>query len=335
MADNEGQSSDLLRIKVDATGAELAVGSETPKLLARLVPAKYRLRGALNDAMIGRIIEKVRDNGQLDENETAFADRLLSDEYKKCLRLADIQLRAETIFQQNKDPKLLGSTPEQPDNPAVEPLEETSDDWLNKFRDDASLVDDDLVREIYARILAEEARSPRAFSLRTLGVLRYLDRQAATDFGNLQKVVFGAKYVPEQTQMVENDVLRHFDITHEVMLRLEDCGLVNASAHSWTTVTSFHAIKIELRNYNRFILVKNPDGSPIEVRLRVHLLTPAGRELSQISECEFQLDNFNRLISWLRTAAPAADFYCAELPHPTWEGSSSQLTFHLLEKIDV
>ena len=68
---------------------------------------------------------------------------------------------------------------------------------MNRIHEDMCLVDDEMLQEIYARILASESASPGSISLRTLGVLRYLDRRTAEAFALVQKVLFDS-YIPRQ-----------------------------------------------------------------------------------------------------------------------------------------
>ena len=180
---NEGTNENLLRVKADATGLDVSVGRSLPNLLGRLLPTKFRARRSVSDAITERILEKIRADEEFDEAEVAFAEDVLNDQASKYIRLKQIQTRAFNLLEESPITRLL-----EEGHGDESSTSQTSDDWVNKFREDASLVDDELVREIYARVLKEETQRPTAFSLRTLGVLRYLDRDAATAFGLVQKV---------------------------------------------------------------------------------------------------------------------------------------------------
>src|SRR6185436_9994554 len=213
-----------------------------------------------NEAITERILEKIRSNTGFDEAEVAFAEEILSDHAQKYIRLKHIQQRAYSLFEDAPPVPLI----EAGDAP-IPPPSQTSDDWVNKFREDASLVDDDMVSEIYARVLAEEARRPTSFSLRTLGVFRYLDREAAMAFGQLQKVLLNSAYVPQQT--TGNLVLNAVGLDHSTMLRLEDAGLVNSTANSEDEFKGA-VLTFSSSGHGRLLIALRADGKPINAKIR-------------------------------------------------------------------
>lgn len=59
---------------------------------------------------------------------------------------------------------------------------EISDDWLNRFRDEACEKSSEEAQELFSKVLAGEIRSPGAFSLKALTVLGDMDQKVATLF---------------------------------------------------------------------------------------------------------------------------------------------------------
>lgn len=324
----------MIRVKVDATGAELAVGKSVPGLLERLLPFKTRIRRNIDNAIAEAVTKKITHNRQLDAAELAFAEDLLSEHARKYLAFKNIQERATEIYESNKAVYQLGSAPSdtsesvQSDLPEGKNAFATPDDWINKFRDDASLVDDDLVREIYARVLAEEARQPTSFTLRTLGVLRYLDRETAEAFAKLQKVVVDGLAVPQQTTEADH-ILQRVGLNHTAMLMLNDAGLVSASAQS-TRRKEGEVVTLVCTGHQRVILAQSLDNSKMTLNLKVHLLTPAGRQLSRIAETEPDEAVFEGLVELVRKELPNIPLYVAELPFTDWEGTIGELNWELI-----
>ncbi|MBP6214308.1 MAG: DUF2806 domain-containing protein [Pyrinomonadaceae bacterium] len=327
----DGNKGDLIRVKLDATGAELAVGTEAPNLIDRLIPTRYRLNRAIKDALIERVAKKAHEGGELDEQESAFADEFLSQEYRKFLRLTDIQSRAAAIFEDVQDTKLLGSGSETAGtaDPVQEHQTGTSEDWVNKFREDAGLVDDEMVREIYSRILAEEAQRPTSISLRTLGVLRYLDHDAAKAFGRLQNVLIDGTMVPQQGPLTKS-IYEHAGIRHSDMLLLDDAGLVNASAQSKFTATGA-SVFISLTNHLRLIAGIKKAEPDVSLDLPVHLLTPAGVALASISDFPVEIAVFNLLKEWVRSNVKHATFIIAKVPFRGWVGNPDELVWETVD----
>jgi len=321
MPDKESIEQNLIRVKADVTGVDVSVGRSLPELLGRLLPAKFHIRRSVDHEITARILDKVRSDAEFDEAEVAFAEDLLSDHARKYVRLKKVHQRARSLFEEAKPVPLIEAGWDQDSSES-----ETSDDWVNKFREDASLVDDDLIREIYARVISEEAQRPKAFSLRTLGVLRYLDREAATAFGRLQKFLINGKLVPGSSLA---DTLKAFGLDHSTLLMLDDAGLVNASAHS-KYVPKGATLFFICSGHERLLMAHREDGASITPTLNVHLLTPAGEQLARIAESEPDEAAFTALASWLRQQLAGAELQMAKLPSREWSGPIDELEWEIV-----
>lgn len=325
---DDSNDQNLIRVKADATGVDFAVGGALPDLLARILPTKFQIRRSVDKEIAKRIVERIRSDSDFDDAELAFAEDLLSERAHKYVRLKHVQTRAHSLLEESPRPRLIESGSPESDS------DETSEDWVNKFREDASLVDDELVREIYARVLAEETKRPTAFSLRTLGVLRYLDREAASAFGLLQKVVINGTLVPQQSSD-KNHVLNMVGLNHATMLMLEDAGLVYSSAQSESRLDG-DALQFIASGHGRVLLAQRVDRSNITAKLQVHLLTPAGRQLARIAECEPDESAFLGFGSWLRSQLGSeVTIQYATLPSRDWSGKIGELTWQPLTQGDV
>lgn len=321
---NEDSNSNLLRVKADATGVDVSVGRSLPDLLARLLPSKFRARRSINDAIATRILEKIRADEHLNDADIAFAEEILNDQALKYVRLKQIQSRAYSLLEESPLTRLIGAG-----HAEASSTSETSDDWVNKFREDASLVDDELIREIYARVLKEEAECPTAFSLRTLGVLRYLDRDAATAFGLVQKVLVDGTCVPVQSSEKDN-ILNSVGLDHSTMMMLDDAGLINGATPSNYTKDA-DVVTFYLSGHERLVALRRNDRQPFSVSLKVHLLTPAGEQLARIAECEPNESALNSLTTWLGSHVTNSEVLLAKSPSRHWRGSFSDLDW---ERID-
>lgn len=321
---NEGTNETLLRVKADATGLDVSVGRSLPNLLARLLPAKLRARRSVSDAITDRILEKIRADEDFDEAEVVFAEDVLNDQASKYIRLKQVQTRAYNLLEESPITRLLEAG--HGDEPSTSQI---SDDWVNKFREDASLVDDELVREIYARVLKEETQRPTAFSLRTLGVLRYLDRDAATAFGLVQKVLIDGTCVPMQSPE-KSHILNSVGLDHATMLMLDDAGLINGATPSNYTKEA-EIVTFNLSGHCRIVALRRNDRQPLSVSVKVHLLTPAGEQLARIADCEPDESAFNGLTAWLGSHVTNSEVLVANVPSQDWSGRFGDLNF---ERID-
>lgn len=323
---NEEADQNLIRVKADATGVDVSVGRGLPDLIGRLLPSKFHIRRSVNVAITERLLEKIRSNADFDEAELAFAEDMVSDQARKYVRLKHVQRRAYGLFEETPPVRLIDAG----DGPESQ-TSQTSDDWVNKFREDAGLVDDELIREIYARVLKEEAQRPSAFSLRTLGVLRYLDRDAATAFGRLQKVLIDGNCVPQQSQ-VKDHILVLFGLDHSTMLMLDDAGLINAASPS-EIMKEGEIVIFALSGHGRVFAARRYDRQPLTVKLRVHLLTPAGQQLARIAESEPDDAAFKALTSWFEPHIAGAELLVANLPSHNWTGQFEDLAWQRVDSV--
>jgi len=325
MADEKSGEQNLVRVKADSTGVDLAIGRAAPGVLSRLLPTKFRLRRAIDNTISDRIVDKVARGEQLNEAEHAFAEDILSEQAKKYVRLAAVEERAQQLLEVKAMPLLTAETK---DGEAA-PSPPTSNDWINRFREDASLVADNLIREIYARVLATEERRPGAFAMRTLGALRYMDRDVATAFGKIQEVLVNGDMVPQQSRT--DDALKSAGLDHSTMLMLSDAGLVNSAAHSECSIEG-KRVFLMLNGQQRVLSVRRMDDSSFTIKLQVHLLTPAGMQLARIAECEKEGKVFLALVSWLKPNLGDSEITVADLPSPFWRGPAEKLQWTLLDR---
>ena len=68
------------------------------------------------------------------------------------------------------------------------PDEEVDHDWTSRFFSDVQDVSSEQMQVLWARVLAGQVRNPGSVSIRTLNVLRHLDRSVAEQFGVLRSM---------------------------------------------------------------------------------------------------------------------------------------------------
>lgn len=232
----------------------------------------------------------------------------------KWVRCQQIAARAGRVLEQ---PEVARQLPpiQVADSPSSASGKVTADDWLSRFWDDAGLVSDETLQEIYARILASEAVRPGSCSLRTLRVLRYLDRDTAENFTKLMPGVFDASWVPSEKSLQDE-----LGIDYSLLLDLSDAGLVKSSPLVSNTVISDQL----LIPYGRFILnLENCKG----LQYGIHPLTKPGRELARIAQVARNQKNFMSMARWIIGKKPDVKSKWAELTYEGWQVNAAELTW--------
>lgn len=307
---------------------KLAISQKVPEALYRLMPQSWRFRREANDAIKDGLIDKLRRSESFDDAELEFLEATCGEEAAKFVRKKRILARGSVLLTESY-PALPEHQPPPAHRSSPHGGGTTSSDWVNRFWEDAGLVDDEMLQELYARILAQEGSRAGSVSLRTLGVLRYLDRAMAEGFGKVMQVLVLGIAIPAQSGKGK-DALRAAGLDHKTLCALDDCGLVKSSINSQHETTSANQVFTRFLGQKAVVAVSRPE--PFSVKLPIHLLTQAGKEFVHVAQCNGDPTVLDALIRWLHSnldkqARREATFAVAPLPRPDWEGPAQSLTW--------
>ncbi|MEY4547814.1 MAG: hypothetical protein RL685_4009 [Pseudomonadota bacterium] len=310
-------SGELLKVKgeVSASGGafELELGSGLPAAFAMLFPGWAAKRQAKLVAT-GQILQKMRAELNLDDAEVHYASQVFGEAESKLIRRKQIQARALIAFQEDAK-QLPAANSDTKGEPAAEPSAKgTSEDWVSKFWEDAGVVSDEVLQEVYARVLASEARAPGSCSLRTLSALRYLDREAAEDFAKVAALIVDGRWLPEAMEL-----LPRFGVHYSTLMNVVESRLLVAPGSN--IIQKILNDQTYFRCGSRLLGVSKASGASFQILP----LTTAGRELYRIANYERQVDYFFNFAVWLRSQHSAAQLDWAEMPSSAWEGRAESL----------
>lgn len=149
---------------------EIKDGSEVVKNFNEVVNTILEPRGLNAIILEGhkKIIEKAIENGPVNEDAIAFlcGYKKLTKEYKNCKNAAE---NAKKYLKENAKPKNI------------------NEDWLDFYFDKVRLVSDQVVQEIWSRILAEEANEPGSIRPTLLHTLSIMSKEQANFFSNISR----------------------------------------------------------------------------------------------------------------------------------------------------
>jgi hypothetical protein len=315
-----------VKVKVSADGAEgeLDVSDKAPTALARLFPT-WATRGQARRELSDGLIRRAAAQGALDDAEIEYLAAILKPAEAKLIRQRAIAQRATRVLaeSQAKEPLQLPAGSSSDD--AKAPTAATTPDWLNRFWDDAGGVSDEMLQEIYARILAREATAPGTCSSGTLATLRYLDRDSAEQFAKILPFVVDGWWIPRD-QLLDAEGIRY-----GMVMSLDDSGLVDSSAtiHSQLpgsivtqSMRDEPPLPVGLRWGTKLLLLSEP-----RVRqLPIYPLRRAGKELARVAEVERTDHHLLVLAKWLHETT-GGKISAADMPSPDWSGDISALAF--------
>lgn len=164
-------------------------------------------------------------------------------------------------------------------------------DWVNRFFDYAEGVSDDEMQDIWAKILAGEVKQPKSYSLRTLDVLRNMNKEEAELFVKVSKNVFNG----------ENIFSNEDDKDLDDLLRLNDIGLIFLeSLNNNFEIQSNSSILLKL--YKIYCLrIINENDKQITFSIPIYKLSTAGKELYKMLDTKTSDETINEIVKVIKS----------------------------------
>ena len=153
--------------------------------------------------------------------------------------------------------------------------EEMSQDWIARFISSAQDVSDNIIQDLWAKILAGEVTNPNSFSLKTLDILKNMSQIDAKLFSKVCSLVVNNSFVPNDIKLLEE-----FGVSYSDILRLDEQGLINSSGMISRKREFNEYDKIILQS-KKYICLANERGA---ISLQVFKLSTYAIELYSIIE---------------------------------------------------
>jgi hypothetical protein len=168
-----------------------------------------------------------------------------------------------------------------------------SQEFVNRWRNEAKFISEEAAQTIWGRILAEEVGAPNSISIRTLNVIKDLTREEAEVFREACKFVFFGEYLLDST-------VEGIPISQRSYIMLKDAGLIVDYQKAYYTSTKWLETTISfdknnptkafyLRVGQLFIYVE-ADQVKAPPSTNYWKLTKAGIEMCRIISKEIECD---------------------------------------------
>ena len=207
--------------------------------------------------------------------------------------------------------RLISEVPEE--QVSDEPL---SQDFFNHWRREAEMIDDEALRQWWARLLVEETKTPKSISPRTLDVAKDLSKEEAQLFQQMLKGLIN-KCIP----VAPNGHPQY--IKYAEALMLEDAGLVIAHQSSLTwhdrlLQDGSRAIVVLPGKSNCAVCI---DGE--QIKISCFLLTTAGEQLAKMVLQERNATGVSEIAKFLHGLHKDRKF----VVHETWRSGPDSLSW--------
>lgn len=179
--------------------------------------------------------------------------------------------------------------------------ESVNEDWTTRFFNIVEDVSDVEMQNLWGRILAGEVKQPQSYSLRTLELLKNLNKRDAEvfmKFANLAYSSNGTSFILnfKNEKLLEEKYKIHFGDR----LLLEELGLLTANDLQYRLLaTKEHSVQSVFTISNVCIVVDRKENLP-EQLLQVLVFTKIGQELLQLIRQEPELDYLQLLATKIR-----------------------------------
>ena len=277
MPKNERDDADVVKLEGSATGVKAHIPLGLLDRIAPITAAKGRVTAAIGH----QISEKLSKGLPLSEVEAFFFTTFFEKEMKRHQRKLRTKEMMEKILRE--EPAALPPTTDE-----AHVLDPAEDAFADRFWEDVEQTTDENIRELYARVGLWEDRRPGSFSLRTLSVLRDLDRHTKTTFETLcEQFILGGDGILRVESTSVLDIYEERGIAWKDLLAVEDAGLLTLRADTGTNYitspTARDVIRIDIGHIE--LQIRRPDGMPFSDghrQIPIHPLTKAGTELARL-----------------------------------------------------
>lgn len=162
---------------------------------------------------------------------------------------------------------------------------DVDEEWATRFFNVAQDISDEQMQRLWGKLLAHEVAEPGRFSIRTVEVLRNLNRIEAEKFQTAWGLSFDGGYLIQAPQSDRPWWLDAYGLEFEDLLSLQAAGLIHnaESAVPFMAISSAIADQLPLafRTHGRVVRVRSKDKRT-ELAFPVVRFTAAGLELGRL-----------------------------------------------------
>ncbi|RUR46310.1 DUF2806 domain-containing protein [Vreelandella populi] len=235
------------------------------------------------------------------------------------------QRKAKEIQQEININKTIGLVEEELLRSQQEPSEkEVDSDWLSRWRDHAKSTNNEELRQIWARTLAGEVKSPGSYSLRTLEFIKNLSQEEAMAISSLGQFAIG-RSIFKCSQLEKQGIDFNF------LLQMDDLGIVNGVQGGQVSGLELQFKSREpkkfsnmLINRNRILLIEADDPNK-ELALGCYQISQIGAEVLSLGDFnaneqymmeigeEIKKQGFDvKIALWIQTHAEHGQYFNAQ-----------------------
>lgn len=221
------------------------------------------------------IADTVRNNSDVPIVYDSTGVSIDTSNYEEIAKRASSRLAFQEITKQQNIEAVVDRAYDELSGEESAYSEPVSQDWMSRFFNSVEDISNEKMQEIWGHILAGEIRSPNTYTYRTLECLRNITQQEAEVF--LRVTALALRSSETYFIMMDNDLLNKYNVYFSDVLKLEECGLMNAQTLSLTLAPSTEQSLIFNSKYIGLIREEKPNAQ--KIKLSIFAFTGSGIQL--------------------------------------------------------
>ena len=265
-------------------------------------PIDVRRMAKAKACEISVISEALRENADVPAVYDNGEIVLDTQNFGELMKRAHQRMTYQELVKQNNIESVIGMAYQAIGNEEKVTDEPVDEDWILRFFNSVQDVSSAEMQRIWAGILAGEIRRPSSFSLRTLETLHNISKDEAELFQRIHKYIIknGKKrYIPNEDVLLQNAGINYSDI-----VRLEECGLINADSN--LAIENEEAHHMALAHNNKYVVFATAKNK-FYLKVRVFPLTRVGCEIESLFNTDTEYKFLVLFAQEMRKKYPSID----------------------------
>jgi len=224
---------------------------------------------------MGKVALKMLENGEISPIE-----------FIKFRNISQIAKKADDVFKKGNHEKKSNKAKQRNINV----------DWFIRFLEAAGNVNDEQMQELWAKILSGEVDNPGDFSLRSIDILKNMNKDEAICFNNISQYIINHKGIPFIYRN-EFPLPSNYKVPLDDVIKMSDCGIMSMDINIGIGGTLHNRVKKALLLYaGEYCCVADINKS-IEYTINAYRFTNVGKELLRLID---YIPNNNYILNSLR-----------------------------------
>lgn len=182
-----------------------------------------------------------------------------------------------------------------------------SNDFFNRWRREAELIEDSEMQIVWARLMAEEVKKQGTVSLRAMEMIKTMTGEEARSFSHILRSHLNGMIIarPAQGMVMREPVIS--GISHRMLLTLEEIGLITNVADlglHWSNALKGKRITLPHDSMSA-LSIEGPGDLKLTCFIR---LTPTGVLLSKIAEPKHDINDVFQIAKSIAVGNPQLFF---------------------------